>query len=98
MPATWPSAPTMVPHAQPSRARRAAIIMVELMLWNHSISRPGKRSRTEETSKGIDAAVDIHRASGVRDGPGGDEIGPRLGVGANVRERDAAGNFRLGAM
>src|ERR1700722_12634163 len=98
IPATCPSAPTMVPEAHPSRARRAAMVMVELTLWNHSICRPGKRARTEAVSKGIYSAVNIDRDGGMRDGSGGNEVRPRLGVSAHIRKRAASGNFGLRAV
>ncbi len=41
--------------------------------------------------------ADVHGARGVRDGAGGNEVRAGFGVGAHVFERDAAGEFHLGA-
>ena len=41
--------------------------------------------------------ADVHGAGRVGDGAGGDEIGAGFGVGADVLERDAAGEFDFGA-
>src|ERR1019366_7505329 len=45
----------------------------------------------------LQAEAQVHRAGGVRDGAGGDEIGAHVGVVADVFQGDAAGEFHLGA-
>src|SRR5579872_6786157 len=72
--------------------------MVELTLGNQSIRRSGSFARTDTRSKGIDATVYIDGGSGVGDGAGGNEIGPGFGEGANVFERNTAGDLGLRAV
>src|SRR5437660_12761311 len=101
MPAVCSSAPTTVPCGQPAALRREASIIVEAMEGCQSMRRPGRRRRMVSRSIGmlfeLQSKVDVDGAGRVRDGATGDEVSAGLGVGADVFERDAAGEFDLGA-